>query len=299
METVMIIQGRTLSLKDIKFISALISCNPSFSRRRISRDICKAWGWVTPYGQLKDMACRTMLLKLEKAGYITLPRSRNPNTNAQRMQKEIHLPHDTTPITGSLKKYSPIKIETICDELCVKLFRMYLKNYHYLGLSTIVGENIKYMVYDRNNTPLACLLFGAAAWKTAPRDAFIGWPCEIQKLNLQYITNNSRYLIFPWVKVPHLASHILGNVARRISHDWQLKYHHPVHLLETFVSKDKYRGTCYRAANWICVGETKGRGKNSISRLATLPVKSVWLYPLVNNFKELLCSYSGENVWAG
>jgi len=199
-------------------------------------------------------------------------------------------------VTGSLKKYSPIKIETIRDAVCVKLFRMYLKCYHYLGLSTIVGENIKYMIYDRNNIPLACLLFGAAAWKTASRDTFIGWPPGIQKSNLQYIANNSRYLIFPWVKVPHLASHILGSVARRISGDWQLKYHHPVHLLETFVRKDKYRGTCYRAANWICVGETKGRGKKGFRKQVTLPIKSVWLYPLVKNFKDLLCSSSGEEI---
>jgi hypothetical protein len=298
MEAEVIIQGRILTHEDIEYISSLISANPSFSRRRISRDICKAWGWITPYGQLKDMACRTMLYKLERAGYITLPPSQNPNTNAQRMKKEIHLPHDTTPITGLLKNFIPIKIETICDALCVKLFRMYLKCYHYLGLSTIVGENIKYMIYDRNNMPLACLLFSAAAWKTAPRDIFIGWPPGIKNCNLQFIANNSRYLIFPWVKVPHLASHILGRVAKRISCDWQLKYHHPIHLLETFVRKDKYRGTCYRAANWICVGETKGRGKKGVRSKAALPIKSVWLYPLTKDYREVLCSCSEEKVEA-
>jgi len=163
-----------------------------------------------------------------------------------------------------------------------------LQKYHYLGLNTVVGENIKYLVYSKDEQPLACLLFGASAWKTACRDNFIGWKGEQQKRNLPLTADNSRFLILPWVQVKFLASHILSKIVKRISDDWQVKYGHPIYLLETFVQKDKFQGTCYKAAGWIYTGDTKGRGKKDIHREYAVPVKSVWLYPLRKDYRKYL-----------
>ena len=153
--------------------------------------------------------------------------------------------------------------------------------------SSTVGENLKYLVFDREHNPLACLLFGSAAWKCAPRDDFIGWDAKIRKDNLKFLTNNMRFLILPWVRVPHLASHILGRVVRRISSDWLEKYGHPIYLLETFVERQRFRGICYQAANWIYAGQTKGRSRNGHANLK-VPVKNIYLYPLTERFREAL-----------
>jgi len=288
----MIIQGRTLTPKDLQFIISLIADNPSWKRKRISIEICKAWNWTTSYGQMKDMAARTMLLKLHRSGIITLPPSqmKKRRTLISKNQPEQLLFHDTTPVEGLLKSVTPLKIHQVTDKYERDLFTMYIRCYHYLGLSTIVGENLKYKVLGNNDMPLACLLFGAAAWKTAPRDKHIGWDQTTRASRLQFIANNSRFLIFPWVRVKHLASHILGIIAKRVSADWQSKYHHPIYLLETFVLKDMFKGTCYRAANWNYVGDTTGRGKLDRSRQAVRSVKTIWLYPLVRDYQAKLCT---------
>jgi len=147
---------------------------------------------------------------------------------------------------------------------------------------------MKYMVFDKNGTPLACLLFGSAAWKCAPRDSYIGWNQRARETNINLVTNNTRFLILPWVKVPHLASHILGRVIRRISSDWVAKYGHPVYLLETFVEKERFSGICYRAANWVLVGQTTGRSRNDRYSTLKVPVKEIYLYPLTTRFREVL-----------
>jgi hypothetical protein len=168
-------------------------------------------------------------------------------------------------------------------------FKSYIAQYHYLGYDRSIGENIKYFVYDCAGRRIACLMFGSAAWSCKSRDKFIRWSKNSRNTtSLRYITNNSRFLIFPWVKVPHLASHILSLVSRRISSDWVMKYGHPVYLLETFVERDGFKGTCCKAANWILVGETTGRGRNSESAIGRLPVKDVYLYPLYKRFREKL-----------
>jgi hypothetical protein len=152
------------------------------------------------------------------------------------------------------------------------------------------------MAFDREQTPLACLLFGSAAWKCAPRDEFIGWDTEARRANLRYLTNNMRFLILPWVRVPHLASHILGRVTRRINLDWVRKYGHPLCLLETFVERDCFQGTCYRAANWICVGQTRGRSRNDRDHTLRVPVKDIYLYPLAKGFRDILSQRAGEET---
>jgi hypothetical protein len=155
-----------------------------------------------------------------------------------------------------------------------------------------VGENLKYMVYSAQGQLLACLLFGSSAWSCASRDAFIGWNAKSRRANLIYTTNNTRFLILPWVKVEHLASHILGLICKRIASDWQTKYGHELYLLETFVEKSRFRGTCYKAANWVCVGQTKGRSRNDRYNKLKVPIKDIYLYPLSKNFREVLCSES-------
>jgi hypothetical protein len=288
MNTEMICQGRRLTAGDILFIREIIRANPSWNRTRISREICQRWNWVTPYGQVKDMAARTMLLKMHRKNLIKLPPSRGSCRNAGRGKIKTHVEHDRSPVKVSLGELTPISIVPVKGGHSLKLFKTCMESYHYLGLKTVVGENIKYMVCDKNQRVVAFLLFGAAAWSLAARDAFIGWDNKTREKNLLYVIGNSRFLILPWVIVPHLASHVLGRIARRISDDWQSKYAHPVYLLETFVNKDKFKGTCYRAANWIYAGDTKGRGKKDRHKRFALPVKSIWLYPLVKDFRKYL-----------
>lgn len=283
------IQGRILKQEDMEWICRLISDHPDWHRSRLSQEICAAWNWVNANGRLKDMACRTMLLKLERQGYLCLPVARSVCVGSSA---RVHTPvaHSKTEIICLLRDLAPLRIEEVHEATSSRLFKHLLKEYHYLGFGGAVGENMKYMVYDRWNRPLACLLFGSAAWKVSSRDEWIGWTSQLRQSNLAYITNNMRFLILPWVQVPHLASHLLAGIARRISRDWVLRYGHSIHLLETFVEQDRFRGTCYRAANWIRVGQTQGRSRNDTDRTLKVPVKDVYLYPLMTNVRNVLTS---------
>jgi len=281
------IQGRILSQEDMDWIRSLISDHPDWHRSRLSLEICAAWNWVNAKGQVKDMACRTMLLKLERLGYLQLPAARSVSVgNSVRTLTPVA--HSTTEIVCSLQDLTPLRIELVQDRASSQFFKHLLAEYHYLGFSGTVGENMKYMVYDQQQRPLACLLFGSAAWKVSSRDVWIGWKATQQQANLSYITNNMRFLILPWVRVPHLASHLLARISRRISVDWLEKYGHPIHLLETFVEQDRFRGTCYRAANWIRVGQTLGRSRNDANRTLQVPIKDVYLYSLIPNVHKVL-----------
>lgn len=279
------IQGRFLTEKDIDWIRVLIKGNPHWHRSRLSQEICLAWNWVAPNGQLKDMACRTMLLKLERRGYFELP-ARKSSGGGNSFKEHAPVEHSTISIEGKLRDLRPLSITTVGDTQSLRLFKHLLARYHYLGFSGTVGENMKYIVYDCHRYPLACLMFGSAAWKVACRDQWIGWNSNTRQDRLHLITNNMRFLILPWVKVPHLASHLLGCIARRISSDWMEKYGHPIYMLETFVERDRFRGTCYHAANWHLVGQTQGRSRNDRYSTIQVPVKDVYLYPLPK-IKEL------------
>lgn len=284
----MIIQGREITYRDIESIRQMIAVNPTWNRTRLSRELCVLWKWRAPNGQLKDMACRALLLKMEQGGHIILP-ARNPFSGKGRVIVPIpFVPHKTVAIVGELKTVTPLRIETVEDNGLLGLFKCLLSQYHYLSFGGTVGENMKYLVFARDNSPVACLLFGSAAWKSAPRDTFIGWDARTRKANLNFLTNNTRFLILPWVKVPHLASHILGIITRRISSDWMEKYGHPVYLLETFVERERFRGVCYRAATWFCVGQTTGRSRNDRYFTLKVPVKDIYLYPLAKNFQGVL-----------
>jgi len=286
METTMTVQGRVVTPGDIQLIRRLRKENPDWHRTRLSKELCIIWNWCASNDQYKDMACRSLLLKLEKLGHITLPPRINQVNNPLRNRSIQYVLHQKLPIQAKLKALAPIQIEPVQNLEQEALFKTLIALYHYLGYCGTVGENMKYIASDHEANPLACLLFGSAAWKIAPRDAFIGWDAKTRKRNLHLISNNMRFLILPWVRVPHLASHILGRIAKQISTDWINKYGHPLYLLETFVDRDRFRGICYRAANWIYVGPTKGRTRNDCYNNIRVPIKEVYLYPITKNFRE-------------
>lgn len=283
------VQGRHLEARDLSWLSSLISDHPHWNRSELSRQIARQWQWTNDAGLLKDIAARTMLRKLEQRQLITLPpRQKCPpySQNSSRIIKSV--PHQCDPITSALADLLPVRLKYVEDKPARELFAHLLHTHHYLSYSRPVGENFAFLILDRSERPLGCLLFGAAAWKVAPRDAFIGWDTCARTQNLPLVANNMRFLILPWVRVPHLASHVLGLAARNLSALWQLKYGHPIHLLETYVERERFLGTAYRAANWINVGATKGRSRNDRQHSLQVPIKDVYCYPLHRRFRHLL-----------
>lgn len=286
----MVLQGREVTGADIELIRVLLAENPARGRTPLSQELCRRWDWRNASGQLKDMSCRLLLLKLERAGHIRLPPRIRPSTNGFRNRRPPVAPVQKDLIGGSLRNLQPLQVCIVAPGSAdARLFLGLLAHEHYLGQRNTVGENIRYLVRDRYNRPVACVLFGAAAWKCADRDAFLGWDRPTRERNLQHLTNNTRFLIPAWVQIPHLASHVLGLIARRIREDWQAKYGHPVHALETFVDRSRFKGTCYRAANWRRLGATRGRTRNDREHRIQTSVKDVYLYPLVKDFREALC----------
>lgn len=284
------IQGRRVGADDLFTIRELISAHPDWHRTRLSQELCRLWNWTNENGRPKDMASRALLRRLDSRGLIELPapiRSannifRNRSINSDRLRLE------TAPIAGALSGLQPIEIYRIENADDTRLFRGLLHQHHYLGYSGPVGENLQYLIYDRHGRLLGCMLYGAAAWRVASRDRYIGWDESARKQGLSRIANNMRFLILPWVRVPHLASHLLAAISRRICADWQEKYGHSILLLESFVEQRRFAGTCYKAANWTRVGQTTGRTRNHNSGDPTAPVKSVWLYPLHRAFRKRL-----------
>jgi len=279
------IQGREVSDADIAEIQGLIAGNPQWSRWRLSVVLAERWRWYAASGQLKDMAARTLLLKLQDRGLIRLPpRRQTPVKRSVDPGPDLFESLSAEPVLSSLSALRPLQIQVIGPrQPDYHVFGRYLSQHHYLGHRGPVGENIGYLVRSCAGAELACLLFGAAAWQCAARDQWIGWSREQRAAGLPGIANNSRFLILPWVRVPHLASHILGQVAQRIGGDWQQRYGHPLYLLETFVQQDRFRGTCYQAANWTRVGQTTGRTRQSQRHRDNevhAPVKDIYLYPL-------------------
>ena len=290
MEQIMVTtQGGELC-PDISLIQRLLAENPSWGRSRLSVRLCEIWDWRGPNGQLKDMACRSLLLRLEKAGHIVLPPRQRKSPNTYRNRCPAWIPHSAEPIEADLSTLRALHITGVtAGSEPDRLFRCLLSSYHYLGYRNTVGENMKYLVHSQDGRPLACVLFGAPAWKSASRDSFIGWSPRVRERNLRYVTNNTRFLVLPWVKVPHLASHLLSRIARRVSADWMAKYGHPLYCLETFVQTSRYRGVCYRAANWQLVGQSTGRSRNDRHHQLKVPTKDHYLYPLTRDFRRRLC----------
>lgn len=288
------IQGRRIGQVEIAEIRGLIENHPQWSRWQLSRALAEQWQWYAASGQLKDMAARTLLLKLQDRGLIRLP-ARRQAPSPRRLDPGADLFDGLVPepVVGSLSSLRPLQIQVVGPkDPDYWRFERYLRQHHYLGHRGSVGENLAYLIRSRAGVDLACLLFGAAAWQCAPRDRWIGWSAQQRAQGLPGIANNSRFLILPLVVVPHLASHLLGQVAQRIAGDWQRRYGHPIYLLETFVQPDRFRGTCYQAANWICVGQTTGRTRQSQrhrDNAVHAPVKDVYLYPLTADAPRHLC----------
>ena len=289
MQPSQLIQGRLIGPADLVLIRAWLTAHPCGNRTRLSRELCALWGWRNHAGRLKDMAARSLLLQLEARGQIRLPPRRTASVNGARNRTLAPVPHDQSPIQGPLAALRPLQLQALCDPGAdLALWKFLLQRYHYLGLRNGVGENFKYLARDRSGRPLACLLFGSASWHLRPRDTWIGWNQEQRRRHLFLLTNNTRFLILPWVRVPHLASHLLSLVTARLSHDWQQKYGHPIHLLETFVERERFTGTCYAAAGWFPVGATTGRTRNHPQHTATVPIKEVYLKPLVADVRRRL-----------
>lgn len=290
MEEQITYRGRTISSGDVGFIRELIRQHPQASRRRLSQLLCEAWDWRQANGALRDMVCRSMMLMLHRAGHIELPAKKcsPPNPLGKRSKPATDILLDQSPIPGPLRALMPIEIRQVRRTSIESLFNSLIERDHYLGYTQPVGEHLKYMVFSHDR-PVACLGWSSAPWHMGPRDRFIGWSPAVRRGNLHLIACNTRFLILPWIQVPHLASHILGKMARRISADWQGVYNHPVHYLETFVDQERFAGTCYRAANWQHLGQTTGRGIKDKVHKVTLSIKDVLGYPLTKDFRKRLC----------
>jgi hypothetical protein len=277
----LVIQGRTLRPADVALIRDWLQAHPDSNRTRLSRQLCAAWNWRNAAGRLKDMACRSLLLKLEARGHVRLPPRRTASVNGRRNRQTPPLEPAPEAIEGPLRGLQPVRVQPVAEGSAeAGLFKGWLQRYHYLGHRNCVGENLKYLACDRDGRPLACLLFGAAAWKCAPRDQWIGWSPSQRQQRLGYLAGNSRFLLLPGVRVPHLASHLLGRVSARLSADWQQKYGHPIYLVESFVEAPRFAGTCYRAAGWVPAGLTTGRTRNDDGRKPRAACKLLYLKPL-------------------
>lgn len=275
--------GREFTEEEISWVRQLIAERADISRKDISIEFCREYDWLKPDGGLKDMSCRVAMLKMEKDGHFILPAPKTKHTKPYKKirtlwaaeQSEIH------------KKAGEFKLELeLVNKRSSSLWNEFIDRYHYLGYKTLPGAQLRYFVKAAGRI-LALLGFGAAAWKTAPRDNYIGWDKPTRKKNLHLIINNARFLILPWVHSKNLGSKILSLASKRICADWEKQYNYRPVLLETFVEKERFKGTCYKAANWIEVGDTRGRGKLG-NKVGEVPVKSVWLYPLSSDFRAQL-----------
>lgn len=281
------VQGRFVTEAEINEVRMLLQKHPLWNRSRLSRELCGRWKWRRPDGQIKDMACRELLRKLESRTLIKLPPRQRPGPGRLPAIEPIVV--DQRPISCRLSDIKPVKIVNASN--CAdyeKVFNHLVKQYHYLSYGRPVGQNMKYMILGRNERFLGCLLFGAAAWKTEARDRWIGWPTDVRERNLGLICNNTRFLILDWVEVPHLASHAFGACLRRLPRDWRRRYGTDIAMVETFVDTMRYTGTCYKAANWFKIGRTKGRSRQDRDRKLKVSIKDVFVYPLRRDFRQLL-----------
>lgn len=290
MKIILSYRGIQITATKLATIKVIISNNPLDCRSELSRKICKEFNWIQSNGYLRDMVCRGLLVQLENNGHLCLPARRNlPPQFRKAKEKTVTdgLTIDTTPLSSRVKDLKPLSIDQVRRSKSEKLYRHLIQQYHYLGYSQPVGEHLKYVVYYEQR-PIACMAFSSAPRHIGSRDRFIGWDQVTRRKNIHFIAYNTRFLIVPWVSIPHLASHLLGSIARRINDDWLALYNHPLYFLETFVDTERFAGTCYKAANWIYMGLTTGRGKNDHTYKPNRSIKAVWGYPLTKKFRENL-----------
>jgi hypothetical protein len=284
-------RGRDLNAEDISFIQATILEYYAKGRTCISQQLCKSWQWVQPNGELKEYAARDLLLRLEEKGFIKLPPRIKLNNNLKK-KTFAQIPFfQKTPINGSAGDYQQPCVELVNPQSSY-LWDYLIHHYHYLRLPTLVGEYQRHMVFI-GSQPVACLAWASAAWKVKARDHFIGWDQPTKRKNLHLIVNNTRFLILPWVRIQYLASKVLSLSLRRLRADWEKTYDHPVYLAETFVDMARFNGTCYKAANWIKVGQTKGSAKKGNNYHYHDQPKAIYLYPLHPSFRRFLLDDQG------
>jgi hypothetical protein len=286
-------RGKVVTSDDIAFINQLIGENPSDSRWALSKKLCRAWNWVQPNGALKDMVCRGLMLELHRAGHIRLPaKKRRVNNPFVNRTKPAKVTIDQSPVDAKLSEIKPLQFCQVRRTASEKLFNSLIEHYHYLGYCHPVGEQLKYIVYSQQR-PIACLGWSSAPRHIGCRDKFIGWSAHSRKKHIHLMAYNTRFLILPWVHIRFCASHILARMAGMLCKDWQEIYNHRIYFLETFVDKQRFAGTCYKAANWIYLGDTTGRGKNDHTYKANRSIKAVWGYPLSKDFRALLSGRVG------
>ena len=281
-------RGRVITAEDIAFLRQFLTDHSGMSRRKLSGKVCEAWQWKQANGALCDMVCRGLLLMLHRAGEIQLPEvrfvPRNPFVKRERPQPMLI---DTTPVIVPLKELRPVEVQQVRRTGDEPLFNSLIEHHHYLGYEQPVGEHLKYLVWAQGR-PIACMAWSSAPRHLGSRDRYIGWSQETRKRNIRFIAYNTRFLILPWIQVPHLASHILSRVTATLSHDWEGIYGHPIWFAETFIDPERFRGTCYRAANWVLLGRTTGRGKDDLTHRQNRSIKEVFGLPLRRKFRELL-----------
>jgi hypothetical protein len=279
-------RGRNIGEEEIVFLRQFIAEHPTLSRWALSRQLCEVWQWKQANGALCDALCRGLLLLLERGGAIELPAVRGHFPKRSEHRPEPLVP-DNRPVRGPLAELGVLAFQQVRRTPQEALFNSLLEQYHYLRYQQPVGEHLKYLVSAKGQV-IACLAWCSAPRHLASRDRFIGWSAEARTRNLRLLAYNTRFLILPWVEVPHLASHILGRMAKIVPRDWQQMYAHPVYWLETFIDPARFKGTCYRAANWQCLGTTTGRGHNARTKKRTQPVKELFGLPLTPRFRQLL-----------
>lgn len=288
MELVLRYRGRPITTADVAFMQALVARYPAASRRQLSQHLCAAWGWRQPNGAPCDLLCRGLMLALARAGRLTLPpvrrRPRNPLAHRPRPRP---VAVDQMPLRMSLRELGPLTFCQVRRTAAEPLFNSLLAAHHHLGYTQPVGEQLKFLVYA-GARPVACFAWSSAPRHLGPRDRYLGWRPEVRRHNVRFIAYNSRFLVVPWVQIPHLASHVLGQMMRRLGAAWEHVYAHPVYFAETFVDPARHRGTCYRAANWRVLGRTTGRGHTDRTHRANRSVKDVLGYPLVPDFRARL-----------
>ena len=281
------IRKRTISEADLSLIRETIDTHRGKSRTKLSKILCIRWNWFQPNGQTKDMACREILITLHRKGLINLPPGRHDGRNHKRNQFIPLVETDQIHIQGIPSSLPPVKLKSVRNTQLEHLYNSLIQEHHYLGFRQIVGNHLKYIAFIEDK-PVACLGWGSAAWSVKSRDSLIGWDKATKENNLHFVANNTRFLILPWISIKYLASKVLALSAKRISDDWLKIYHHPLYLLETFVEQDRFKGTCYKAANWTRVGQTKGIAKRGHDHLFHGKIKDVFLYPLEKDFRKKL-----------
>jgi len=282
-------RGKVFTEREVEEVREVISRYPDKSRFFISKELCRLWNWTQANGTPKDMVCRGLLLNLHREGHIILPpQKRTPTWLLSRAKTPARIEIDQSPLTGALNEFLPITLLMVRRTSFEKLYRGLIHHYHYLGYTQPVGEHLEYVAFSEGR-PIACMGWMSAPRHIGERDHYLGWNKEERIANLHKISVNSRFLILPWVRVPHCASYLLGQMAKRISRDWKAIYHHDIVWLETFVDPEKgFKGTCYKAANWRYLGLTTGRGKNDTTHTPNRSLKYVFGYPLKKDFRKAL-----------